>query len=122
MACSKYRTQLAITKGKRRAKFFMRKPKDDGRHFISASEEWRICLLADHGGFSYKAIAWRVFCNCNPKEKPSDADVSRVGRVLSKNKLRVRDWRDCKTRESMAFAAALNRKPLSSSPKLKVAG
>ena len=91
-------THLALTSGRRHApQYYVQLNKRDyGRHYLTQGEEWRILLLADHG-YSYKYIAQRVFGNGNPNFKVSKADIGRVGRVLSKNKRRVRDWRNCQT-------------------------
>jgi len=113
------KSRLVLTTKRKRVKFFIKKPRGD-RHWLTPSEEWRVCLLGDYG-FSYKAIAIRVFGNGDPKFVPSDADRRRVGRILSANKIRVRDWRDCKTSSSRSFAAGLMRQKVSSAPKLKIA-
>lgn len=102
---------LALT-GKRKKGVFLPK-KTGARHHLSHSEEWRICLLAEWG-FSYKAIAKRVFGNGNPKFQVSDADIRRVGAVLHANKLKVRDYRNMETEGSQSVAASLLRRPISS--------
>lgn len=93
--------------------------KKSGRR-LSEGEEWRICLLGDWG-FSYEAIARRVFGQGNPHHRVSATELSRIGRVLSAAGIRVRDYRNMKTMGSSNFAGQLMRRPIDVTPKIKIA-
>lgn len=92
------------------------------RYVLSDSEEWRVCLLAEYGGYSYIAIAKRVFGCGNPHHRVSDTEIRRVGTILQQNSIRVRDFRNMKTNVSSSFASQLLRRPVDATPKIKIAG
>ena len=106
-------SKLAISDNRPRQQSFYRELNERGdRHFVLASEEWRICLLYDcGGGFHHRTIAKYVYGNGNPRYRPTDAEVARVGRVLIKNRRRTRDWRNGKTPQAREMLSSALRKP-----------
>jgi len=117
------RPNMAISSNRPKSPiFYSRLNRIGERHFTTWSEEWRICLLCDAGGYSYKTIARWVYGNGDSRYIPSRTEINRVGRVLKSNKRKVQEWRNCDTKESKSFAGTLMNRPIKSGqPKLKIA-
>lgn len=67
---------------------------------VTPKQQHRICMLAKGGGFSYALIALRVFGNNSGTYEVTPSDLSRIGMVLCRNGIKVRDWRNGRTNEA----------------------
>lgn len=87
------------------------------RHFTTAWEEQMICTLAAAYPLGYYGLAWWIYGNGDPKYKPTGADVSRIGKVLSANGQSIRSHRRGETIAARQRIAMLMRE---SAPKNKL--
>lgn len=77
-----------------------------------AREKWNekmTCILGK-GGFSYAMIAARVFGNSRNYRNAEEVNISRVDRILMKNQIKVRDWRNGVSAEAKSYAASLEER------------
>lgn len=118
----KSRMILAVTgKNPQSPMFYAGLNKRGGKHYTTPTEEWRVCLLG-MSGYSYKAIARMVYYNGDLKAAVANADINRVSKILSANKIKVRDYRDMRTDEAKTLANILMRRSQSAGlPRLKIA-
>ncbi len=90
------------------------------RPAMSESEEWRIELMGIER-YSYKGIARWIWGHGRANYEPSSAEVGRIGRVLRRAEIRVRDHRNCLTTEARRAMRDLDRiKPAKKAPRLRM--
>jgi prephenate dehydrogenase len=70
--------------------------------------KWQITQLAKFGGFSLRKIASTVFSK--PLLRVTTQDMSCVAAFLSRNKIRLRDWRDGILPQAQALATKVSTK------------
>ncbi len=75
---------------------------------MTPSEEWRIEMMATER-YSYKGIARWIWGHGRAGYEPSSSEVGRIGRVLRRAQIKVRDHRNCLTTEARRVLRDLDR-------------
>ncbi len=91
------------------------------RHVTTESEAMRIEILALYG-FHYKAIAAQIW-HRGDRRQVSATEISRIGRVLKRADIRVREYRDGESSEAKALMRSLRKlESASDAKKIRLVG